>query len=123
MTTTPTVIEVYGLSNADRLDLPDHVGEVNVTFPPSKASEDLGEPFTISALVAVAALKGLVAYLAARSNERKETRMELDVAKTGPNGEVERAHIVATQKGEGINAELARALGDFAGVPSSDLLP
>jgi hypothetical protein len=126
MDTKDTVLRVYGLSNADRLDLPDYVGQDNCEFPPPDDSgEVFGEPFTALAIVAATtiAVKGLVAFFAQRSLERQEQETEVEIEVQHPDGRIERRRIKVRDQGAGMAPELAKELGAVSGIPWTELLP
>jgi hypothetical protein len=126
VSTPGMTLKVHGLSNADRLDLPDYVGPGYCSFSePASTGESYGEPFTVVATVAVTAmaLKGLIAYLAHRSADRKETHTEVAVEVHPPGGGSEKRTISVTDRGEGISVELARELGSLTGIPWTKLMP
>jgi hypothetical protein len=120
------LLRVFGLSNADRLELPVFVGEANCDFPPPDGSgESLGEPFTVMALVVLSAvaIKGLVAFLAEKSLERQETVTEVSLELEEANGQKITKRIKVTDRGQGMAPELAKELGDMTGLPWKQLLP
>lgn len=118
-------VSVLGLSNADRLDLPEYVDSDSLTFRTPENRDRLNEPFTIAAVIVAtaAALKGLVAYLAARSADRQETQIDYELEVTRQNGTKERHRIHVVDKGHGVSAELAKELGSLSGLPWQQLLP
>lgn len=119
----PVEIRILGLSNADKLDLNELVGVGNYRTEQAEL-EHLGEPFTIIATVLVtrAAVKGLVAFLAARSLRDAKREVELDVETVGEDGSVSKQHLKVTDTGSTMSAELAKTLSSVTGITVHDLV-
>jgi hypothetical protein len=123
--TGPPTLAIAGLRTADQLDLSEHLGNEVTVERVAAGNDALPEPFTVIALVVgtAAALKGLVAFLAAKSQREAEESVTVTIEKRDDAGTpVETETITVSSKGKPMTPELAKQLGSFSGVPWKELL-
>jgi hypothetical protein len=122
MSVPVSTIRLVGTTRADALEIAEYAGADNVAFEDQPIMERSSGDIALGAAVIIAsglALKGFIAYLAARYRAEDHTTIALEVIR---DGETRRLLIRTDSLKAPFDEGLAKQLASFTGIPVGELI-